>query len=257
MHALNLTPEQIDLLAGINDTTFRQLTRDFLVNQQFRQDYWVKGARRLSVYEQQAGLRAVRVMLLLPLSQISMTVTGAHGEATMDAAVYEPVLAALAEQAICSIGELEQRLSGSVSDLGSLLQLLLVLLHKNCVSLVQSDGAIAQARPQADRLNRHLLEQALGRDDLQALASPVTGGGVFVRHLQQLFLLARLRCLSSPVQWTQFAWQAYQAQQRVLVDETGEALLSEQENMAQIQQHALYFQQQILPILQALGVTAQ
>ena len=257
VHALNLTPEQIDLLAGINDTTFRQLTRDFLLNQQFRQDYWVKGARRLSVYEQQTGLRAVRVMLLLPLSQISMTVTGAQGEATMDAAVYEPVLAALAEQAICSIGELEQRLSGSVSDLGSLLQLLLVLLHKNCVSLVQSDDAIAQARPQADRLNRHLLEQALGRDDLQALASAVTGGGVFVRHLHQLFLLARLRGLSSPVQWTQFAWQAYQAQQRVLVDETGEALLSEQENMAQIQQHALHFEQQILPILQALGVTAQ
>lgn len=148
-------------------------------------------------------------------------------------------------------------MAASVPDLGSLLQLLLVLLHKNCVSLVQPDSMIARARPQTDRLNRHLLKRALGRDDLLALASPVTGGGVFVLHLQQLFLLARLRGLSSPEQWAQFAWQTYQAQQRVLVDEKGAALLTEQENMTQIQQHAIQFQQQTLPILQSLGVTAE
>lgn len=30
---------------------FRQTVRDFCVNQQFRRDYWVKGARKLSALE--------------------------------------------------------------------------------------------------------------------------------------------------------------------------------------------------------------
>lgn len=252
--ALNMTEPQMELLAGISDTTFRQLTRDFLLNQQFRQDYWVKGARPLSGHEQLAALRAMRVMLVQPRSQISMTVQGALGEAAMDQAVYEPVLDVLADHRVHSIGELAQQLEGRMADIGALLQVLLVLLHKSCISLVQPDHMMARARPLADRLNRYLLEQAPGRDDLLALASPVTGGGVFVPHLQQLFLLARQRGGQSPEQWVQFAWQTYQSQQRVLLGHNGAPLMTEQENLAQIQQHAEQFQQQVLPVLQLLEV---
>ena len=42
--AVNFTAEQQTLLASIPDPMFRQTTRDFCVNQQFRKDYWVKGA---------------------------------------------------------------------------------------------------------------------------------------------------------------------------------------------------------------------
>jgi hypothetical protein len=38
-------------MAEIPDTMFRQTVRDFMVNQQFRKDYWVKGARHLSLLE--------------------------------------------------------------------------------------------------------------------------------------------------------------------------------------------------------------
>ena len=46
--AVNLTAEQQTLLASIPDPMFRQTTRDFCVNQQFRKDYWVKGCRTLT-----------------------------------------------------------------------------------------------------------------------------------------------------------------------------------------------------------------
>jgi len=60
--AIHLTAEQQRLLADIPDPMFRQLVRDFCVNQQFRKDYWVKGARRLTPLEQAEALRAQRVI---------------------------------------------------------------------------------------------------------------------------------------------------------------------------------------------------
>lgn len=36
-----------ELLKRISDPYFRESVRDFIVNQQFRRDYWIKGARQL------------------------------------------------------------------------------------------------------------------------------------------------------------------------------------------------------------------
>ena len=44
---INLTKEQRDFLAGIDDVALRQTTRDHIVDQQFRRDIFVKGAVRL------------------------------------------------------------------------------------------------------------------------------------------------------------------------------------------------------------------
>jgi hypothetical protein len=61
--AVNLTAAQQQLMCEIPDAMFRETVRDFMVNQQFRRDYWVKGARRLSALEQSEALRQQRVML--------------------------------------------------------------------------------------------------------------------------------------------------------------------------------------------------
>jgi hypothetical protein len=60
--ALNLTAEQQAFLKDIPDPMFRETARDFMVNQQFRKDYWVKGARKLNPLEQAQALRAVQVV---------------------------------------------------------------------------------------------------------------------------------------------------------------------------------------------------
>jgi len=250
---LNLLPEQLDFLAQIPDATFRETTTDFMVNRQFRQDYWVKGSRRLNAHEQATALRAVRILLVAPFEQISMKVTGALGEAEMDRDSYAPLLALLGDYQPHSIGELQQRLPDKVAELGSLLQMLLVLAHKSCIAPVQDDAAIALARPATARLNRYLLEKALGRTDLAALASPVTGGGVGVFHLQQLFLLARLEGHATPEAWVRFAWPLFRALQQTMML-NGVALTSEEDNLAELSKHAESFCVTVLPILQALGV---
>lgn len=250
---LNLSPEHLDFLAQIPDVTFRENTADFLVNRQFRQDYWVKGSRRLTAHEQATALRAVRILLVAPVEQITMKATGALGEAEMDPAVYEPLLELLADYQPHTIGELLQRLPAGTADLGNFLQMLLVLAHKACIAAVQDEAAIALARPVTTRLNRHLLEKARGRTDLAALASPVTGGGVGVMHLQQLFLLARLEGHQGSEAWAAFAWQVFRALQQTVV-RNGTVLTTAEDNLAELTVHAESFRLHGLPIIQALGI---
>jgi hypothetical protein len=78
--SINLTTDQQKLLEGISDPTFRQLTRDYMVNQEFRCDYWVKGPRHQSSLESVAGFRALKVMLVTPRADVEYTVEGVLGD---------------------------------------------------------------------------------------------------------------------------------------------------------------------------------
>ncbi len=97
IEALNLTADQQAFLKDIPDAMFRQSVRDFMVNQQFRKDYWVKGARRLGGLEQLEALRAERLILTTPRADVSLKINGALGEASMSEAVYNPILDAMAD----------------------------------------------------------------------------------------------------------------------------------------------------------------
>ena len=81
--AVNISAEQQTLLNEYKDTFFHETLRDFIVNQQFRRDYWVKGARRLNLYSQKEELRKQRFILTSPRDVVKLKVTGAQGEATL------------------------------------------------------------------------------------------------------------------------------------------------------------------------------
>ena len=61
---LNLTKKQLELLAEIKDPVLYQIIKDFCVNAQFRAEYWVKGPRRLTSFDQINEVRKIRVQLI-------------------------------------------------------------------------------------------------------------------------------------------------------------------------------------------------
>lgn len=250
---INLNSEQQSLLNDIPDAMFRQTVRDFCVNQQFRKDYWVKGARQLSALEQGEALRAERVILAQPVEDISLKVKGSLGEASLHEAVYRPILDALADHKPQTLGQLEQAIKGAEISFSQLVQAVMILSGTGALMQTQEEAHTNSARKRTDRLNKVLMEKARSSKELNYLGSPVTGGGIQVSRFHQIFLLARAHGHKHPPAWAQFAWEILSAQgQRIVKD--GHTLGSAEENLAELSRQAETFAQTQLPILKALQI---
>ncbi len=250
---VHMTPEQLALLEELPDPVFRQSVRDFMTAQQFRRDYWVKGARKLNALEYSEQLRAQRVVMVAPRDSVTMTVNGTLGSATLSEAVYQPILALMGDYQIRSVGEIEQALREHGIALQSLHQAVMVLIEKSAMAAAQDEATIAACRPHTEQLNRVLLDRARGGADINYLASPVLGAAVALSRFPQLFMLAILAGQSAPQEWGAHAWQIIKSQgQSILKD--GKALQGDQANLDELVQQATEFQSQRLAGLRAIGV---
>lgn len=250
---LNLTQEQQAFLAEIPDAMFRESARDFMVNQQFRRDYWVKGPRKLTVLDQVEALRAQRVVLTTYRPDVSLKVTGALGEASMSEGIYGPILDFLADHKPRSLGQIEQALQAQGIGLAQIRQAAMLLTGAGQLAPVQDDALVPKARRLTDKLNAHLTSRSRSSNDVAYLASPVTAAGVTASRFQQMFLLALGQGRKQPAEWAQFAWQILAAQGQNLIKE-GKALPTPEENLAELTAQARTFAEKQLPILRALQI---
>ena len=250
---LNLTDEQQIFRDEIPDALFRETVQDFCTNQAFRRDYWVKGAIRLTLLEQTEAIRAQRVILVQPRSDVTFKVTGSLGESTLHESIYNPILDVLSNHEIKNLGQIEQEVATLGINFGQMIQALMVLIGAAVLFPVQEDALIAQAKKQTDPLNAHLCDKARASDSFSCLASPVTGGGIVVPRFLQLFLLARLQGKTQPEQWAQFVW-AILAMQNQCIIKDGIIIETANDSFTELVIQAQTFADKQLPILIALGI---
>lgn len=250
---VNLSVEQRAFLKDISDPMFRQSVRDFMVNMQFRKDYWVKGARRLNTLEQLETLRQQKVILTSHRPDISLKVNGSLGEATMTEAIYAPILDLLADHKPRTLGQIEQALKDKGVSYAHIIQAVMLLSGVGHLAPVQDDAVIAKAKKHTEKLNAHLMNKARGSNELNYLASPVTGGGIMVGRFQQLFLLAMSQGKKQPAEWVQFVWQILSMQGQKLIKD-GKALETAEENIAELTAQATTFAEKQLPVLRVLQI---
>jgi len=248
-----LTAEQMGFLNEISDVTFRETTRDFLVNQQFRKDYWVKGARKIDPIRQMDALRTIRVLLTSPADSIALKVTTLAGEASLQEMIYKPLIGLLGDHKSRTIAELEIEMADRGVSRGQLIQAVVVLLSLDHLSVTQEEVETQQRRPFTRSLNTYLMELARSSGDVSFLVSPVTGGGHRVWRFNQIFLMARQLGKSTPQEWAKFAWELLKSQGQAILKD-GKPLPNDQENIAELTKQALEFEQKQLPILKALEI---
>lgn len=251
--SINLSEQHRKFLHEAQDTVVRETLRDFAVNQQFRRDIWVKGARRLAPLNHSELLRKQRVVLVRPRQGLPLTVKGALGEASLNPAVYEQVLDQVADHKPRTFHTLEQALAPKGITATQLKEALTVLTGLEYLQPAQDERAAGKARATSDRLNQWIVQQARATNDVQYLASPVTGGGIGVSRFDQLFMAARQRGMKTADEWVAAAWEVLAAQgQRIIKD--GKTLQSVEENTEELRRQARVFADTTLPVLQALGI---
>lgn len=250
---INLRPEQQVMLKAIPDPVFRESSRDFMVNQQFRRDYWVKGARQLSPMEREAALRRQRVVLQCARGEIKMKIRGALGEADLNPSLYNPVLDLMADYQPRTVAEIETAIAGAGLNFQQLIEVLLLLVGASYMAAVHDGATIDGARGQCARLNARLIEHARSNGEIGYLASPLTGGGVSMGRFDQLFLGAWQDGKESAAAMAAAVWAILLPQNQRLIRK-GETLASAEDNLAELQRMAEEFLGHRMPILKALQI---
>ncbi|MBT2775130.1 class I SAM-dependent methyltransferase [Halomonas sp. ISL-60] len=246
------SPQQV-LLKEIGNPLLQAATRDVMTNQRFRRDYWLKGARRLNSLEVAEKLRLEHVVLLQPADEVALEVRGAHGVAALQLPIYQPLLEALSDQRVRTIGEMEADVGKAGVTFKQLREALMVLIGKGVVVPAQSPQTSALVRNQCARLNEHLCRQAMLGAEMGYLASPVTGGGISVGAVEQRFLDARRAGMVQPEEWAEAAWNVFKAQGQLLIRD-GKPLSSDEENLQALLYQARNFMHKRLPLLERLQV---
>lgn len=251
--AINIATEGQAFLQSIEHPVMREQARDYFVNQQFRKDIFVRGATRLSAGEQRERILDTRVVLTCLSIAIGLKVNGVLGEATMQAHIYEPLVELLATEDYRPKTVRELAAALPAVNMLSLLQAVAVMLGKDELAPCQSEAVQAQVQARCAALNVHLCQRSRFGNDIEVLASPVTGGGVVVGRFNQLFLLAIGQGKTLPAEWAGFAWQLLAEQGQRLIKE-GSQLQTPEENLAELTLQAQQFAGEQLVVLKALGV---
>lgn len=251
--AVNLTADAQNFLNAIDHPIMREQARDYFVNQQFRKDLYLRGSVRLSPIEQRERLLETRFVLTQPVDTVPLKVTGPAGEASLQEAVYKPVLEALAAKNYAP--KTMRQIAALVPDIayGSLQQAIAVLVGMGNTAPCQPEAAEKQVRARCQALNRHLCGRAQFDNQIETLASPVTGGGISVNRFQQLFLAAFKQGKKQPAEWAAAVWQLLAAQNQRLIKE-GKTLETAEKNLAELTAQATEFAEKRLPILTALQI---
>jgi len=255
--AINLSAEAQKIMSEVNNPVMRETLRDYFMNQQFRRDIYVRGARRVSGPQRMKMMGDMRFVLTTNAKDVPMKVKGGMGEANLQEAIYRPIVEKFAEAGAKSLSVRDllddERLKGNAS--GALMQAVTILVGAGHIHPAKGTRQIEAAAQACDHFNRAVIERSKLENTVTTLASPVTGGGVSVGRFEQLFLGSVRAGKSDPRKWVERAWAILSKQGQRLVKD-GKALEGADENLAQLTEQANTFAEKRLPILKNLRIAS-
>ena len=245
---LSIDQQGSAILASLEDPFLRETTRDFLRDQQFRQDVFIKDKGQDLQPQCTEVIEDLAVILGMPEVQIPTKIESKNRSISLSTAQFRCVLTALAAggNRAKTVRELSEHCRRQLTG-AEVARAVMILISLSIIYPVQRNVAIGDATIYCQKLNEEILRQTSMGKQLSALASPLTGSGIQMSRAQQLCLKAYRAGAKTPDEWARFAWNTIAGEGQ---DETdgdprgaGERLLRE----------ALLFQL-TLPIYCALGL---
>ncbi|WP_037256232.1 class I SAM-dependent methyltransferase [Roseobacter sp. SK209-2-6] len=247
-----LNPRQIALLEEESDRIRRETLRDVLVNEQFRSDLFVKGKLPMTERGSVGAWFETTLALTAPFNGGPLKLAWRQGDIPLNAEEYLPVLEALKEGPATVRELLDQGAFGTMTwaQISRLLQILIgAEVMAPCLPMEGLQSRTESCR----KFNLAICKRAEDSENLQFLASPLTGNGVEADRLEQLFLLARSEGHVGPNDWADLAWRILAPQGQRLQSQ-GRLLETDEENLAFLRARANSFAARRLPLFAALGI---
>ena len=245
--ALNLTLAQQGFVEAVSAEPWRETLTDYMANRRFRRDVFGRGLTSLNSPEIEAAWANRGFVLVVQPDDAALTLQRSV-RVELRAEIYIPVIEALA-MGPATVEELLQHTEVRKLGTAALREVLLVLVGAGYAEPCLTTDGIEDRVASTRRFNSAVMERARLSNEIEVLASPVTGSGITVSRFDQLFLSA----LNSRDDPSESAWLALHAcGQKIL--KQGKPLESAEENRVELRERFLKFERSVLPILKRTGI---
>jgi len=243
---VNFTEAQQQFLAGLDDATLREETRDMLLGRQFRRDVFAKGFAATSPARLRAKWLDTRFAMTSTDKDFDLNFETALGKLQLRPDVHGQLVDVLRTGPM-TLREAIARSSNAATSWQSMTDAIKVLVGRGDLQPALPAAGDTKRASSIATFNRAVLARAIDSAEFGFLASPVTGGAVKVDRLAQLYLLARQQKLDPAETLAKLAQQT---------GPTGDdgAALSIEAGQALAQKEVARIESELLPMLKKLGI---
>lgn len=250
---LTLTAEMISILEDINDIHFRETVRDYMLNNSFRKDLFVRGAKQLSQQEADKLIGQLRFSLLTPPQKIKYQFTAGINNVTLQPQIYEPLVELLDKYpGAMTFNQLAAQTSKIKMSPSALKEALTVLASMDYIGI---HGGQSPATENIQSFNQKAIKLAETTTKIPYLAAGHAGTAVQMDIVEQLALKSVAQGKAAP-QTVQSIWTVLKSNNARLLKD-GVILQTDQENITELESLVAKFYHEKLPRLQALGVAVK
>jgi SAM-dependent methyltransferase len=244
---VNFTEAQQGFLTQIADPALGETTRDMIVGRQFRRDLFVKGVASVRPLPARERWLDTRLALTTPADEIDLTFDTALGTIQLRPDMYKPVIEVL-DRGPMTVRDLVASEPAAKLEWTGLTDAIKVLVGRGDLQpALPAENEAGRAAP-TRAFNAAVTALAKDSDDLGYLASPVTGGGVRVDRLTQLYLQAK-RDGGDPV-----ATIAAIAERGGGIVDRNDNKLAPDQARAALAERAARMERRTIPLLDRLGI---
>ncbi|MCT8605135.1 methyltransferase regulatory domain-containing protein, partial [Glaesserella parasuis] len=222
--------EQQKLLSSIQDPSLFQTAKDFILNKQFRRDYWVKGKSQLTNQQGEKEWKKLNILLVSSTTKISTTIKN-YRQTEFKEELLKPIIEKLSDYKIHSLESLCEALKGDMPP-NALFRIIALLVARKEVVITQSAETIEAATNSCQKFNRAILDNPFAFNNVNYLASPVSGGGIYYSNIELLFLSAYVQKIPEK-QWEKYVRTILTAHNQLLRKDDN-ILSSEEEILGEI-----------------------
>ena len=241
----------IEILKNIENPIMREQVKDYFLNRQFRKDLSVRGGIKLS-QPARTNLILETNYVLVDRSPISNQIKLPNGAINIDAKLGEKIFEYLSAE-----NYRPKNFKAFLQEnnfVPTMIEgLLIILAHSGKILPCQTDDVVEKVLPKCHALNKYICERAKFSDEIQFLASPVTGGGVPLNRFERIFTAAIFDGKNTVDEIADYSWKIFKAQGQFLVIQ-GKTLQTAEENINQFKTAVQPFLENRLPVLKTLQV---